>query len=129
MGNWHIAIEGLGCHDNDRLEDVEQMAARFVDALRASGVHSVTSASVTIGATKNLMVGPAQPASATATVPLAPATQAGPAPQPEGATATAGTAPPLTPDVPSTVPAVAAEPTPVDSSPTGAETAKPPVTT
>lgn len=37
MGNWKIEIEGLGIHDNGRPDDVEALAADFVEHLKAKG--------------------------------------------------------------------------------------------
>ncbi len=53
MGNWHISIKGCGIHHNGRKDDAEQMAADFVDQLKASG-QTITSADVTVGSVVNV---------------------------------------------------------------------------
>lgn len=58
MGNWNISIKGVGQHHNQHEEDVEQMTARFVAALRRAG-HSVTAAVVTTGGEDNVTEGAA----------------------------------------------------------------------
>ena len=46
MGNWNLTIAGVGSHHSGSAADVEQMAAKFADELKAAG-HSVTRAHVT----------------------------------------------------------------------------------
>lgn len=54
MGNWHISIEGIGCHHNQQLEtDANKMASKFVKALKDAG-HTVTKATFTHGGCDNL---------------------------------------------------------------------------
>lgn len=48
MGNFNLTIRGVGIHHNQRPDDVEQMAADFVDKLRAAG-HTIVAATVTTG--------------------------------------------------------------------------------
>ena len=49
MGNWHIAIDGVGCHHNGKKEiDADAAFVEFVDRLKADG-HSVMHASFTYG--------------------------------------------------------------------------------
>lgn len=50
MGNWHIAIEGVGAHHNaDYPKDANLMVERFVRELVEAG-HTVESATFTHGA-------------------------------------------------------------------------------
>lgn len=60
MGNWNISIRGVGQHHNNAPEDVEQMAARFVESLKKAG-HSVGSAVVTTGGEVDVTSGVAWP--------------------------------------------------------------------
>lgn len=60
MGNWNISIRGVGQHHNKAEEDVEQMTARFVAALRKAG-HYVNGAVVTTGAEDNVTEGASWP--------------------------------------------------------------------
>lgn len=53
MGNFTIRIQGVGTHHNQLPSDVEQMAAKFVDELRAKG-HSITAADVHTGGVTGL---------------------------------------------------------------------------
>ena len=53
MGNWHISIKGTGCHHNGDKTDVEQLAKKFVEDLKAAG-QSVSSADVTTGGAMRL---------------------------------------------------------------------------
>lgn len=48
MGNWHIAIDGHGVHDNGLDHDAEQRLKTFVEQLIADG-HGVHHASITVG--------------------------------------------------------------------------------
>ena len=50
MGDWHISIQGVGCHHNpDYPKDANKMAAEFVAKLREAG-HYVSHAEFTHGA-------------------------------------------------------------------------------
>lgn len=54
MGNWHISIEGVGCHHNAALpEDANRMAQQMVKDLEAAG-HTVVKATFTHGAADDL---------------------------------------------------------------------------
>ncbi|HWU23663.1 MAG TPA: hypothetical protein VN088_19145 [Nocardioides sp.] len=48
MGNWHIAIDGHGVHDNGLDHDAEVRLKQFVEQLLADG-HQVHYASITVG--------------------------------------------------------------------------------
>lgn len=48
MGNNVIVIRTVGCHNNGRHDDAEQLGKRFVDELKANG-HSVLGAIVATG--------------------------------------------------------------------------------
>jgi hypothetical protein len=61
MGNWHIAIRGLGIHHNGVQSDANEMAKVFVAALKAAG-HQVLGATFTSGGEDNLDVPPPSPA-------------------------------------------------------------------
>lgn len=54
MGNWNVSIRGVGCHHNGKPYDVEQIAKKVVDELKAAG-HSVIAASVTTGGEIDLL--------------------------------------------------------------------------
>lgn len=51
MGNWHIAIDGHGVHDNGLDHDAEQRLKQFVEQLLADG-HGVHSATITVGSAR-----------------------------------------------------------------------------
>lgn len=54
MGNWHISIEGIGCHHNMDLEaDANKLAAKFTQSLKDAG-HTVTKSTFTHGGADNL---------------------------------------------------------------------------
>lgn len=54
MGNWHISVEGIGCHHNkDYPKDSNKMAAEFVKALKAAG-HTVVYSSFTYGGAERI---------------------------------------------------------------------------
>lgn len=55
MGNCLIAINVTGGHHNGLRTDIDQMAADFVDHLRAKG-HNVTAATVVSGSEQDLLV-------------------------------------------------------------------------
>jgi len=57
MGNWHIAIDGHGVHDNGLDHDAEQRLATFVEQLLADG-HQVHHASITVGSARALQLQP-----------------------------------------------------------------------
>lgn len=49
MGNWHIAIQGVGCHHNkDNPTDADRLFKTFVQKLKDVG-HVVESATLTYG--------------------------------------------------------------------------------
>jgi len=54
MGNWHIAIDGHGVHDNGLDRDAEQRLQRFVEQLLADG-HQVHHASITVGSARRVV--------------------------------------------------------------------------
>lgn len=56
MGNWHISIKGTGPYQNDDKNDAEQLAADFVDQLKAAG-HSIVCADVTTHGALNISDG------------------------------------------------------------------------
>lgn len=51
MGNWHIAVDGHGVHDNQLPHDAEQRLKEFVAQLLDDG-HQVHHASITIGSAR-----------------------------------------------------------------------------
>ncbi len=54
MGNWHISIEGVGCHHNaDYPQDANKMAEDFVKTLKVAG-HNVQKATFTYGSSEDL---------------------------------------------------------------------------
>ena len=54
MGNWHISIDGIGCHHNMHLEtDANKLASKFVQELKQSG-HTVSKATFTYGGADDL---------------------------------------------------------------------------
>lgn len=54
MGNWHISIEGVGCHHNkDYPLDANRLSATFVKSLKEAG-HTITKASFTHGGSEDL---------------------------------------------------------------------------
>ncbi len=56
MGNWHISIEGVGCHHNTALEtDANKLAAKFVQELKIAG-HTVNKSTFTYGGCDNLSI-------------------------------------------------------------------------
>jgi len=49
MGNWHIAIDGMGMHHNPNdSRDANKMASEFVQSLKKAG-HSIYQATFTHG--------------------------------------------------------------------------------
>jgi uncharacterized protein (DUF2237 family) len=54
MGNYAIVVHGTGSHHNGLRTDADQMAADFVEHLRAKG-HNVTSASIVSGGEHDLL--------------------------------------------------------------------------
>lgn len=48
MGNWHIAIDGHGVHDNGLDHDAEQRLKEFVQQLLVDG-HAVHNVTFTVG--------------------------------------------------------------------------------
>lgn len=65
MGNWHIAIEGIGPHHNKGYDkDADKMAVEFVKALRAAG-HTVEAATFTHGGRDDVGSVPFDPKAAT----------------------------------------------------------------
>lgn len=54
MGNWHIAIDGHGVHDNGLGHDVDRRLQEFVAQLEADG-HAVHHTSLTIGGARTLV--------------------------------------------------------------------------
>lgn len=54
MGNCLIAVHVTGAHHNGLNYDIDQMAAEFVDKLKAKG-HSVTAAKVVAGGEYDLL--------------------------------------------------------------------------
>lgn len=61
MGDWHISIQGVGCHHNkDYPADANRMARKFVEDLRAAG-HTVTEATFTSGGKEALLEPPNMP--------------------------------------------------------------------
>ncbi len=54
MGNCIVSVHVTGAHHNGRDFDIDQMAAVFVDALKAKG-HTVTAASVVSGGEYDLL--------------------------------------------------------------------------
>lgn len=56
MGNWHISIQGIGCHHNpDIPQDADRMSKQFVQELVAAG-HHVSIATFTHGGAETLHV-------------------------------------------------------------------------
>lgn len=54
MGNWHISIEGVGCHHNNNWEkDADKMTKDFVKELKKAG-HSISKASFTYGGSEDV---------------------------------------------------------------------------
>jgi hypothetical protein len=56
MGNWSMHIEGHGIHDNGKDEDADVMLREFTGKLASAG-HQVHSATITIGAARELVNG------------------------------------------------------------------------
>lgn len=54
MGNCIVSVHVTGAHHNGKSADIDQMAALFVDRLRASG-HLVTHATVVSGGEQDLL--------------------------------------------------------------------------
>jgi hypothetical protein len=54
MGNWHIAIDGHGVHDNGLDHDAEQRLKDFVHQLLADG-HHIHRATITVGSGRELV--------------------------------------------------------------------------
>jgi len=54
MGNCLISIHVTGTHHNGKKTDIDQLAAEFVDSLKAQG-HYVTSATVVSGGEYDLL--------------------------------------------------------------------------
>ena len=55
MGNWHISIQGIGCHHNQNNPgDADKLAAKFVKQLELYD-HNIQSASFTFGAYIDLL--------------------------------------------------------------------------
>jgi hypothetical protein len=48
MGNWHMSIEGVGCHHNNIEEDADKLFKEFVEKVKNFG-QNVTHASFTHG--------------------------------------------------------------------------------
>jgi hypothetical protein len=61
MGNWHISIQGVGCHHNqNNSTDANLMARDFVDKLIKAG-HTVQRSQFTFGSAESLQDGPVDP--------------------------------------------------------------------
>lgn len=54
MGNCLVSVHVTGAHHNGLQSDIDQMAASFVDALKASG-HNVTGATLVSGGENDLL--------------------------------------------------------------------------
>jgi len=54
MGNCLISVHVTGTHHNGRDEDIDQLAAKFVDDLKAKG-HNVTGSTLVSGGEHDLM--------------------------------------------------------------------------
>lgn len=54
MGNWHIAIDGHGVHDNGLDHDAEQRLQEFVAQMLADG-HQINHASITVGSARKVV--------------------------------------------------------------------------
>jgi hypothetical protein len=54
MGNWSMHIEGHGIHDNALPGDADAMLKAFAGELAGAG-HQIHSATITIGAAKELL--------------------------------------------------------------------------
>ena len=54
MGNCIVSVHVTGAHHNGKDYDIDQMAAVFVDALKAKG-HNVTAATVVSGGEYDLL--------------------------------------------------------------------------
>lgn len=54
MGNWHIAIDGHGVHDNGLDHDAEQRLKEFVHQLLADG-HQIHHATITVGSARKFV--------------------------------------------------------------------------
>lgn len=54
MGNALISIHATGAHHNGRSDDIEQMAAAFVQDLKDAG-HNVTAATIVTGGENDLL--------------------------------------------------------------------------
>ena len=54
MGHWSMHIEGGGLHDNGRDDDADAMLRVFAGKLADAG-HQVHSATITVGATRELL--------------------------------------------------------------------------
>ncbi len=54
MGNWHISIQGVGCHHNNNAEyDVDRLVREFVQTLKIHG-HIIERADFTFGAREDV---------------------------------------------------------------------------
>lgn len=54
MGHCIVSVHVTGSHHNGKANDIDQMAARFTDGLKAAG-HNVTASTITSGAENNLL--------------------------------------------------------------------------
>lgn len=54
MGNCIVSVHATGAHHNSRDYDIDQLAAEFVDKLKAKG-HNVTAATVVAGGEYDLL--------------------------------------------------------------------------
>lgn len=54
MGNCLVSVHVTGCHHNGIANDIDRLAAEFVDHLKAKG-HNVTAATLVSGGESDLM--------------------------------------------------------------------------
>jgi hypothetical protein len=54
MGNCIVSVHVTGAHHNGRPDDIDQMAGRWVDFLKAHG-HTVTAATIVSGGEHDLL--------------------------------------------------------------------------
>lgn len=54
MGNCVVSVRVTGCHHNGIAQDIDQLAAEFVDKLKAAG-NNVTAANLLVGGDYDLL--------------------------------------------------------------------------
>jgi hypothetical protein len=62
MGNFHISVQGVGCHHNKIEKDADAMAKKFVKELLEAG-HAVMTATITYGGAEDIKAASVQESS------------------------------------------------------------------